>query len=321
MAYKINVQPADVYFQSDKVLLGDALSQGVPLEHSCKTGTCGVCSAEVISGEIINEDGRVVTTGTILTCQSKASSDAALKIRYHPELIGLKIKTLPCKVSSFEFVTNDIIVIKLRFPPTVNFDYLPGQYVDLSFKGIKRSYSIANANKVSMGLELHIRKVENGLMSDALFSEIENGLLMRIEGPKGTFFIRKGEKPLILVAGGTGIAPIKAMVEDLIAKEDKRDIHIYWGMNSLDNFYLQELTKFSEKKDNLHYIPVLSGNNSWDGRSGFVHEAVCEDFLFMDDFHVYVCGSPIMINKAKVAFKNKGLPDNQFLSDAFIPAN
>jgi CDP-4-dehydro-6-deoxyglucose reductase len=321
MNYNIKIQPSGVQFQSDTNILQDALEQSIPLEHSCKNGDCGVCAAEIISGEIENEEGNMVTSGTILTCQSKALSDVSLQVLYHPELIGVKVQTIPCKVDGFEFVTDDIIVIKFRFPPAAKFDYLPGQYVDLSFKGIIRSYSIANAKQVSDGLELHIRKVENGQMSEALFSNIKNGQLMRIEGPKGTFFIRKGEKPLILLAGGTGIAPIKAMVEELVANKDKRELHIYWGMNSASDFYLQELVELSKEYTHIHYTPVLFGAGNWDGRTGLVHQAVCDDFSSMQNFHVYACGSPVMINAAKEAFKEKGLPDSQFLSDAFTPAN
>ena len=320
MTFKIQIQPAGIHFQSEKNILDDAINQSIPLEHSCKTGDCGVCAAVVLSGKIENENGDMVTTGTVLTCQSKALSDATLQVLYHPELIGLKLQTLPCKVADFEYVTDDIMVIKFRFPPTAKFDYLPGQYVDLSFKGIKRSYSIANTKQVSFGLELHVRKVVNGQMSEALFSEMKKGQLMRIEGPKGTFFIRKGEEPLILLAGGTGIAPIKAMVEELIANQDKRDIHIYWGMSSVDSFYLWELDELSVKNKQIHYTPVLSGGDEWNGRTGFVHQAICDDFLSMQNFHVYACGSPVMINAAKAAFLNKGLPSNQFISDAFTPA-
>jgi len=320
MPYNIEIQPAGVYFQSDENILGDALEQSIPLEHSCKTGDCGVCAAVVLSGKIQNEKGNVVTSGTILTCQSKVLSDATLQVLYHPELIGKKQQTIPCKVTDFEFVTEDILVIKFRFPPTAKFNYLTGQYVDLSFNGIKRSYSIANAKQVSTGLELHIRKVPNGAMSDVIFSEIKNGLLMRIEGPKGTFFIRRGEEPLILLAGGTGIAPIKAMVEELISNQDKRDVYIYWGMNSTNSFYLQQLFDLSEKHAHIHYTPVLSGGGEWGGRTGFVHQAVCDDFSSIQSFHVYACGSPLMINAAKAAFMDKGLSSEQFFSDAFTAA-
>ncbi|WP_290705502.1 FAD-binding oxidoreductase [Amphritea sp.] len=320
MPYEIIIQPAGVHFQSDRNLLDDALKQSVPLAHSCKTGDCGICTAEIISGEVENEKGIIVKSGDVLVCQSKALSNTTLKAFYHPELVGQKEQTVPCKVDSFSLVTDDVMVIRFRFPATVKFNYLPGQYVDLSFKGIKRSYSIANAKQVSTGIELHIRKVLNGQMSNALFSGIKKGQLMRVEGPKGTFFIRQSKRPLILLAGGTGIAPVKAMVEELICNQDKRDIHIYWGMSLVNSFYLQELAEISEKNSHIYYTPVLSGDGDWNGRTGFVHQAVCDDFLSMQDFQVYACGSPLMINAARAAFNIKGLSSEQFFSDAFTPA-
>lgn len=207
MQYKIEVLPAGVHYQSEDNLLDDALSQNIPLEHSCKTGDCGACSAEIITGNVENVHGNVVTQGEILTCQSKALSDVVLKANYYPELVDIKQQTIPCKVANVIRVTDDIIILKFRFPPTVKFDYLPGQYVDLSYKGIKRSYSIANAKLDSKELELHIRKVPNGQMSELIFGDVQLNQLMRMEGPKGTFFVRNNNKPLLLLATGTGIAP------------------------------------------------------------------------------------------------------------------
>ncbi len=265
MTYKITIEPSGKHFISDKNLLEDAISQSIPLEHSCKTGDCGACSVEVLSGSIEVNTGEVVDSGNILTCQSKALSDAVIKANYFPELINIKQQTLPCKVASFEYVTEGIVVIKFRFPPTARFDYLPGQYVDLNFKGVKRSYSIANAKEKNQVLELHIRKVENGQMSGLIFGELKEDQLMRIEGPKGTFFIRDNVRPLILVAGGTGIAPVKAILEELINREDPRDVYIYWGMPSSEGFYLESLDIFSKEKSNIHFIPVLSGEEDWKG--------------------------------------------------------
>lgn len=320
MTYKIKIQPSGVSFQSEKNILADALEQSIPLEHSCKTGECGICSAEVISGEVENENGEIVDQGIVLTCQSKALSDVTLKVECYLELAQFKIQTLPCKVASFEYVTDDIVIIKLRFPPTAKFDFLPGQYIDLSFKGIKRSYSIANAKQVSPGVELHIRKVANGKMSEAIFSNVQKNQLMRIEGPKGTFFIRKDNKPLILLAGGTGIAPVKAMLEELIANKDQREVHIYWGMSCKNSFYFTELVDLASLHANIYYTPVLSGDEQWPGRRGFVHQSVCDDFDSLSEYQVYACGSPLMINAAKKSFIERQLPEKQFFSDAFTPA-
>ena len=320
MSYKIKIQPSNVSYQSENNLLDDALSQSIPLEHSCKNGDCGVCSAEIISGEILNESAEVVTQGSILTCQSKALSDAILKANYYPELANIKQQTLPSKVSTITYAAEDILILKLRFPPTVQFKYLAGQYIDLIFKGIKRSYSIANACNNSKEIELHIRKVLNGSMSELLFDNISENQLMRIEGPKGTFFVRDGIKPLIFLATGTGIAPVKAMVEALLESNDKREIHIYWGMRFQSEIYSHELKKYSQMHSHIKFISVLSRECSSDPKHGYVQDAVLNDVESINSFDVYACGSLTMIEQAKLLFVGKGLSSESFYSDAFTPA-
>ncbi|CAK2054716.1 CDP-6-deoxy-L-threo-D-glycero-4-hexulose-3-dehydrase reductase [Vibrio crassostreae] len=322
MKYTIEIQPAGVKYQSEGNLLEDALSASLPIEHSCKTGDCGACSAEVIDGSVENEAGEIVTSGNILTCQSKAKSDVALKANYYPELVHIKQQTIPCKVASFELVTADIISIKFRFPPTVKFDYLPGQYVELSFKGVKRSYSIANAKSNLKELELHIRKVANGQMSELLFNGLKENQLMRIEGPKGTFFVKDNIKTLVLLATGTGIAPIKAIVEELVAKEDKRDVHIYWGMQYEKELYCDELIKLARRNEHISFTPVLSRETKApDGcELGYVQNTVIKDFDSLTNIDVYACGSIRMIEGAKSLLLQHRLPENSFFSDAFTPA-
>lgn len=322
MQYNIEVQPAGVSYKSKDNLLDDALEQSVTLEHSCKTGDCGACSAELIQGEVENEHGETISEGRFLTCQSRAKSDAVFNANYYPELANIKLQTLPCKVSSIEFPTSDIAVLKFRFPPTSNFDYLPGQYVDLNYKGVKRSYSIANAKTQTKEIELHIRRVENGKMSDLLFAQdLKLNQLMRVEGPKGTFFVREGDKPIIMIATGTGIAPIKAVVERLVEMNDSRAIHIYWGMRYHKEVYDLGLEPLIQQNKNIKFIPVLSREDSVpSGRTGYVQDIVIHDFDDLSPFDVYACGSLNMIEQAKVTFKEKGLLESNFFSDAFTPA-
>ncbi|CAK2409145.1 CDP-6-deoxy-L-threo-D-glycero-4-hexulose-3-dehydrase reductase [Vibrio crassostreae] len=322
MKYNIEIQPSGMKFKSENNLLEDALSQSIPLEYSCKTGDCGTCNADIVSGEVENECGNIVNQGEILICQSKAKSNVILKANYYPELVHIKQQTVPCKVTSFKYVTEDIVSIKLRFPPTAKFDYLPGQYVDLIFKGIKRSYSIANAKSVSKELELHIRKVPNGKMSELLFEHLKDEQLMRIEGPKGTFFVKDNVKPLILIATGTGIAPIKAIVEELIEKGDKRDVYIYWGMQFQKELYCNELVVLANNNNNISFTAVLSREPEPqpDYQQGYVQNVVVRDFNSLNGFEVYACGSLSMIEDAKALFLQYHLPVDAFFSDAFTPA-
>lgn len=322
MQYNIEVQPSGVTYKSEDNLLEDALKQAITIEHSCKTGDCGVCSAELIQGEVENENGKVITEGHFLTCQSRAKSDAVLKANYFPELANIKQQTLPCKVASIAFPNPDIIVLKLRLPPTAKFDYLPGQYIDLSFKGVKRSYSIANAKSDTKEIELHIRRVDSGKMARLLFDpNLKLDMLMRIEGPKGTFFVREGTNPLIMIATGTGIAPIKAVVEQLVRSKDPRTVYIYWGMRYSTEIYDTGLESITASSSNVHFLPVLSRESSVAiGKIGYVQSAVLQDFESLKPFDIYACGSPQMIEQAKEIFEKNGLPAGNFFSDAFTPA-
>ncbi len=321
MKFKINILPSGVTFKSENILLDDALMQSIPLEHSCKTGDCGICSAEIVDGLVVNEEGVTINSGTVLTCSSKAASDVTLKVSYYPKLAGIKVRTLPCKVDSFCYPVEDVVIIKLRFPPKSCFDFVPGQYIDLTFKNVKRSYSIANAKSGYAGIELHVKNIPSGKMSENLFTNLKNNQLMSVEGPKGTFFLRESQKKLIFLAGGTGIAPVKSIVQTLISNNEGREIFIYWGISSLSALYTDVLEKWSNSFQNISYVPVVSGDKlNWSGRTGFVHQAVCEDFQSLKDFQVYACGSSLMINAAHQAFTKKGLPEEQFFSDAFVPA-
>ena len=320
MSYSIELLPSNARFRSEKNLLDDAISQEITLEHSCKNGDCGVCEAKVVSGEALLESGERVSSGTILTCQSKALSDMVLEAEYYPELSKIKQQTLPCKVSSIAFPTEDIIAIKFRFPPTAKFDFMPGQYIDLNFKGVKRSYSIANAMTNNDDLELHIRQVPNGKMSELLFNGLKENQLMRIEGPKGTFFVRHGTRPLIFIATGTGIAPVKAMVERLIHDKDERNITIYWGMRTPDEVYATELIQLAKDHVHITFITVLSRSPEWCGRTGYVQEAVVKDTSDLSKYDVYACGSLAMIEAARDLFAKQNLPLKHFHSDAFTPA-
>lgn len=323
MAYKIEIQPSGIHFDASAgmSILDSALSSNIHLEHSCRNGECGACAAELIDGSAIDAAGNTVSSGTLLTCSTQPLTDLKLTAAYYPELTHIKRKIIPAKVNRISFVTKDIAVIHLRLPPNGRLDYLPGQYVDVSYKGITRSYSIANAQSVSNGIELHIRCVPDGRFSALLLNDIKTDTLLRIEGPKGTFFVRDNHRPIIFLAGGTGFAPVKAMTEELLAAKSQRKLYLYWGMATPEAFYTYIASQWAEQNDNLSYIPVVSEKiGNWPGRTGLVHRAVLEDFTDLSEFDVYACGSPLMIDAAKKDFLLQGLDAKNFYSDAFTPA-
>jgi CDP-4-dehydro-6-deoxyglucose reductase len=320
VSHIIKIFPSNVEFtgKEDETILDSALNAGIHLEHSCKNGDCGICESELLAGSAVDAEGRLYGEGErILTCNCKPKSNMQLQAHYFPELAGQIKRVVPCKVNSAEMVSHDVLKLILRMPPTSKTGYLAGQYINLQYKGVTRSYSIANANE-NEGIELHIRNVPNGEMSGLLFDDLKENTLMRLEGPCGTFFIRDSDRPIIFLAGGTGFAPVKAMVEHLLKKESEREIYIYWGMSNAKDFYSNLPAEWSAKFDNVHFIPVVSNEDeTWPGRKGFVHHAVMEDFSSLESFDIYACGSPLMIEASKRDFIVKHLSVDNFYSDAF----
>ncbi|QTL39791.1 2Fe-2S iron-sulfur cluster binding domain-containing protein [Xenorhabdus budapestensis] len=317
----VKLSPSQITFRAikSKTILESALESDVVLEYSCKSGSCGMCESVLITGEVSDKQENIYKAGQrFLACQCKPTSDElTIEAEYYPELAEIMQKIVPCKVSSTDITADEYIIIKFRLPPSASFAFLPGQYINLHYQGIVRSYSIANSNAQD-GIELHIRRVNRGAMSGLLFNNLSTNTLMRLEGPLGTFFVREDIRPIIFLAGGTGFAPVKSMVEKLIQQDSKRDIHIYWGMHNGSGFYSDLPMEWANKYENIHYVPVVSGEDSlWSGRKGFVHNAVVEDYHNLSTFAVYACGSPTMIAAAKADFIKKGLSGKHFFSDAF----
>ncbi|WP_104401017.1 FAD-binding oxidoreductase [Vibrio penaeicida] len=320
MSHNVKITPSDIIFQSEENVLQDALDSDIVLEHSCMNGDCGVCETRLVEGKVENDKGEVIVGGSILTCKTRPLTDIVIEANFFPELAKLPQQTLPCKVSSISFPANDIAILRLRYPPSANFEYMAGQYLELIYKGVKRSYSIANIPDDTKEIELHIRKVSNGQMSDLIFDGLREGQLMRTEGPKGTFFVRPATRPLIFLATGTGIAPVKAMVEHLVHSRDERSITVYWGMRTPDEIYSEEFIQFTRLNKRIVFVPVLSRSPEWDGRTGYVQNAVVEDVPNLEHHDVYACGSLSMIESSKCLFSNHKLPPKHFYSDAFTPS-
>ncbi len=330
MPFSVTLEPSQICFDvaDGNTILEGALVSNKTIAYSCKDGSCGTCKCKLIDGDVCGLDNHKGLTqkekksGYILTCQAKPKSNLLIQLDYLKELDGIVELTLPCKVNSIEFPSKDIAVLKFRLPPNAQFKYLSGQYIDLIFKGDRRSYSIANLYTQTDEIELHVRNIPQGLFSELVFNQLKLGDLFRLNGPYGTFFVRESSKPIIFLAGGTGFAPVKAMIEDLILKKSKRLIYIYWGCQDEGHFYSKAPSLWQESHVNITYTPVLSGqSDTWQDRKGLVHEAVLNDFDKMSNFQVYACGSPLMVEAAKKEFLALGLPEMQFYSDAFTAFN
>ncbi|NDH09652.1 MAG: CDP-6-deoxy-delta-3,4-glucoseen reductase [Gammaproteobacteria bacterium] len=318
MDYSVHLNGNNLSFCADesKTILDTALEKQFHLGYSCKKGECGSCSASLLSGVVKDMNGNSIDSGNILTCCSFPQSDITLDVDFFPELQDISVLNLPCKIINLEFLFDKFYVLKVKLPPNARFNFLPGQYVNLSLKGVVRSYSLASADVQNDVLEFHIKHVSNGKFSTLLaLSQINQ--LMRLEGPLGTFFIRHSAAPIIFVAGGTGFAPIQCMIQELIQEENHRLVYCYWRMKSSQDFY--STIPFGWVNKNIKFIPFVSKEdiNALE-RKGDIDEILKQDFESLHGFHVYVCGSLSLIQKTKDICSHLGLDSKSFFTDAFV---
>ena len=310
-----------------KSILESARHSGKTLEHSCRTGRCGVCKARLIEGEaeVVQAEESLTDKeridGFILTCCRVAKTNIALDIEDLGVLSDIEVKTLPCRIDTIQMLSADVIEVTLRTPPTGKLEYVPGQYVDMIGRdGLRRSYSIANAPREDGKVTLQIRKVEKGKMSQFWFYEARPNDLLRMEGALGTFCLRHSDTTqLILLATGTGVAPFKAILEQLAKSPERVDfshIYLYWGGRTEGDIYWQPdfpMLPFT-------FIPVLS-RSAWQGRKGYIQHAVIEDGHDLTKSSIYACGSESMIQSARQQLIASGLYEGNFYSDAFVSSS
>ncbi len=311
---------------SGKTILEAARLAGIHFPYSCKTGRCSSCKCKILSGKtnaIYPELGlsdSEVAENWILSCVREIKSDITLEI---DDLNNIEIpnaRTLPCRISQINYLTAEIIQIKLRLPPSSDFRFLSGQYIEIiGTNGIRRSYSLANSSITNNEIELHIRKVKNGIMSKYWFEQARLNDLLRLNGPLGTFFLRDvSELHLIFLATGTGIAPIFSILRSLKKISDEQQpskISVLWGSRHPEDLYLSA----ADFGDRVHFIPVLSRPpRTWSGAKGYVQNVLLSSKSNFADSAVYACGSENMIHDAKKQLVAFGLSTNHFYSDAFV---
>ncbi|MCF8208646.1 MAG: CDP-6-deoxy-delta-3,4-glucoseen reductase, partial [Rhodoferax sp.] len=332
-AFTVSVQPSGRTFATlpDESVLASGVRQGVGLPYGCKDGACGSCKCRLISGSVslgTHQEKALSAeeqaSGLILTCCATAHSDLVLESKQVTELGALPIKKMPTRVNSLTRKSADVIVMQLQLPANDRFVYRAGQYVEFILKdGIRRSYSMANAPHLGPGIELHIRQLPGGIFTDHVFGTMKERDILRIEGPFGSFFLRENsDKPIILLASGTGFAPIKALIEHMQFQQITRPTTLYWGGRRPADLYLDDWmqTQLAELPW-LRYVPVVSDalpEDQWTGRTGFVHQAVLQDHPDLSGFQVYACGAPVVVDAARKDYKALGqLPEEEFFADAF----
>jgi CDP-4-dehydro-6-deoxyglucose reductase len=332
MAFKITLDASGHTFEAEEneFILSAALRQGISFPYGCRTGSCGTCLGQIISGNIEYPEGLPLTVmehehkkGKAVFCVSVAKSDLVLDVKEIESSTDIEIKTLPARVASLRKLADDVMELSLTLPANERLAFRAGQYIEFILRDkSRRAFSIANSPSNDEVIELHLRHVKGGTFTDHVFNEMKEKAILRFEGPLGTFHINdSSNRPLILIAGGTGFAPIKAMVEVLIETEDTRPIHIYWGARAKVDLYRNDLPeKWAFQHERINYIPVLSepdDKDEWRGRTGFVHSAVAEDFPNLSEYDVYIAGPPPMIEAAEANFIKQGLPKDQLHSDSF----
>ncbi len=333
MSHHITVLPGGQQFdaEADETILDAALRHGLTMPYGCRDGACGACKGKVVDGVI--EHGKAQphalkdeekAAGLALYCCAKAQSDVTLECKQVSSSTDIPVKTLPSRIEKLEKLAADVIELQLKLPANERLQFLAGQYIDILLKdGKKRSFSLANAPHDDALLQLHVRHMPGGLFTDQVFSTLKVKDILRFNGPHGSFYLREeSPKPIILLAGGTGFAPIKALVEHAIAEGCTRPMALYWGAKTRQGLYLSALPEqWAARHPHVRYIPVLSepaDEDGWTGRSGLVHEAVLADFPDLSAYQVYACGAPAMIDAARrdfVALCN--LPEEEFFADAF----
>ena len=326
--HKVTVQPSGQTFdvEEGESVLAAALRQDLVLPYGCRNGACGSCKGSIIAGSVdygVHQKKALTdqekAQGKALFCQARPLGDLVIEARTIGAAKDIQVKTLPCRVQRLERLADDVIVLHLKLPANERLQFLAGQYIEFILKdGARRSFSMGNAPHADELIELHVRHVPGGQFTDHVFGKLKERDILRFEGPLGTFFLREDSaKPIVFVASGTGFAPIKSVIEHALHKGITRPMTLYWGGRRPKDLYMDALAR----QWPITYVPVISdalAEDGWNGRTGFVHRAVMEDFPDLSAHQVYACGVPAMVDAAKRDFTGQcGLPEDEFYADSF----
>jgi CDP-4-dehydro-6-deoxyglucose reductase len=336
MSFQVTVAPSGRQFscEPDETILSAAIRAGVGLPYGCKNGACSSCKGKLLAGSIshgAHQDKALSATdeklGFSLFCVARAHSDVIIEAREVAGVGDFPIRKMPARIAQMEKVAEDVIVMSLQLPASDRLQYRAGQYIEFLLRdGQRRSYSIATAPFDDGLMTLHIRHMPGGLFTDTVFTSAKERDILRFEGPMGTFFLREdSDKPMILLASGTGFAPLKALIEQAVHNKSERKMTLYWGGRRPQDLYMDALCRqWAATLPNFHYVPVISNAtdaDQWQGRSGFVHRAVVDDHPDLSAYQVYACGAPIVVESAQRDFIAQcSLPETEFFADAFTSA-
>ncbi|MFT4266223.1 MAG: CDP-6-deoxy-delta-3,4-glucoseen reductase [Xenophilus sp.] len=335
--FSVLVEPSGRQFtvNADETILAAGIRQGIGLPYGCKDGACGSCKCKKLSGTLTMDSHQSKAlsaeeelAGFVLTCRSHPTSDVVLESRQVAEAGAFPVRKMPVRVNALTRQSHDVMLLRLQLPAGDPLQFHAGQYVEFILRdGARRSYSMANAPHTlaepGTGIELHIRHMPGGKFTDHVFGAMKEKEILRVEGPYGSFFLREDSaKPIVLLASGTGFAPIKALIEHMQFKAIDRPAVLYWGGRRPEDLYMDAwLRERTAEMPQLRYVPVVSNatpEDHWTGRTGFVHRAVLEDIPDLSGHQVYACGAPVVVDSARRDYvAEAGLPEEEFFADAF----
>ena len=329
---RLHLEPSgrSLEVRSGESVLEAALRQGVALPYGCRNGACRSCRARILEGDVYYPDGPPKAAqpsdrddGFVLLCAAHLRAGARIEVEELDAWGDIVVRTLPCRLVEKETLAHDVVALRLRLQEGERLRFLAGQYVDIVLRdGRRRAFSLASPPGGDSLYELQIRHVPGGEFSGYAFEHLKPRAILRLHGPLGSFYLRKNPpRPSLLMAGGTGFAPIKSIVEDALDEGYTPPMHLYWGVRARRDLYHDALARrWASEHENFHYTPVLSEPTAqceWRGRTGFVHQAVLEDFPDLSGWGAYLSGPPPMVNAARPALVAQGLDPTCLHSDSF----
>jgi NAD(P)H-flavin reductase/ferredoxin len=326
MTFAIRIADTDIALpcETGETVLDAVERAGYSIPYSCRKGVCSTCEGVLVQGSAeVGHERLEGPRGAVLLCRAKPAADVAIRPKSIEKRDPLARKQISANVYRLRRPTTDVTIVQLRFPAGARAKFRAGQYLRVIMPdGDSRNFSMANPPQDSDGAELHIRHVRGGRFSETVLASLTTADKLDIEIPFGEFFLRENAaKPIILVVTGTGFAPIKSIVEDMIKRGIRRPTRLYWGARGEADLYMAGLiAKWTTQANWLRIMPVLSeAGANWPGRRGLVHCAVLEDVPDLSPYQVYACGNPLMIDAARANFCRAGkLPGNEFYADPFV---